>query len=353
MAIYRIKHITRYSYASTVIDCANQIILYPTNDEQQLVKKHELIISQNPEIEEFKDYFGNRVGMFTILKPINEINIESNIHVEVLPTTMMYDDITKTNEEKWTGLAAMRDQFPYMDFLNNQPFDCYENVKEVATGLCSASETPFQNALNLSKYVYDNFEYQKGVTSVETKMDEVWKMKAGVCQDFAHILLVMLRMMGISARYVSGYICPVSNELRGEGATHAWVEVAMPFAGWIGLDPTNNCIVNDRHVRLAVGRNFSDCTPVKGTYKGSSEHTLEVSVVIENGAMKTTNESTGALQLYLVTLQKIPALIIILTEDLWRYNSNNNKTINNKECLSIYPFSKLRCFITADIYFKF
>ncbi|MEP6676411.1 MAG: transglutaminase family protein [Ferruginibacter sp.] len=290
MATYRIKHITRYSYASTVIDCANQIILYPINDEQQLVKKHELIISHHPEIEEFIDYFGNRVGMFSIIKPVNEISIESNIDVETIPSTIIYDDITKTAEEKWNSLAEMRDQFPYMDFLTNQNFDCYENVKETAAKLFSAAATPFENALELSKYVYDNFEYQKGVTSVETKMDEVWKMKAGVCQDFAHILLVMLRMMGISARYVSGYICPVSNELRGEGATHAWVEVAMPFAGWIGLDPTNNCIVNDRHVRLAVGRNFSDCTPVKGTYKGSSEHTLEVSVTIENGHIKTAAE---------------------------------------------------------------
>jgi transglutaminase-like putative cysteine protease len=99
----------------------------------------------------------------------------------------------------------------------------------------------------------------------------------GLC---THVL-VMLRMLGIPARYVSGYICPKNHELRGEGATHAWVDAYIPFHGWIGLDPTNNCIVNDRHVRLAIGRNFSDCTPVKGTYKGSSEHTLEVSVSLK------------------------------------------------------------------------
>lgn len=94
-------------------------------------------------------------------------------------------------------------------------------------------------------------------------------------------------MIGIPARYVSGYICPNNNDLRGEGATHAWVDAYIPYYGWIGLDPTNNCIVSDRHVRLAIGRNFSDCTPVKGTYKGSSEHTLQVYVTIENGMLKT------------------------------------------------------------------
>jgi transglutaminase-like putative cysteine protease len=105
-------------------------------------------------------------------------------------------------------------------------------------------------------------------------------------------MLVMLRMVGIPARYVSGYICPRDQELRGEGATHAWVEAYIPVHGWIGLDPTNNCIAGDRHVRLAVGRHFTDCTPVKGTYKGSSQHTLEVSVAIQNDTQKIYEPTT-------------------------------------------------------------
>ena len=91
------------------------------------------------------------------------------------------------------------------------------------------------------------------MTDVETTIDEVWKLKAGVCQDFAHVLLVMLHMINIPARYVSGYVCPNKNGMRGEGATHAWVEAYIPFYGWLGLDPTNNCMVNDLHVRLATG----------------------------------------------------------------------------------------------------
>jgi transglutaminase-like putative cysteine protease len=100
----------------------------------------------------------------------------------------------------------------------------------------------------------------------------------------------MLRMTGIPARYVSGYICPKNHELRGEGATHAWVDAYVPYYGWLGLDPTNNCIIGDRHVRLAVGRSFTDCTPVKGTYKGSAEHTLEVSVSIQNGVARPKDD---------------------------------------------------------------
>jgi transglutaminase-like putative cysteine protease len=141
--------------------------------------------------------------------------------------------------------------------------------------------------------VYNNFTYKQGVTNIETPMEEIWNLKTGVCQDFAHILLVMLRFFGIPARYVSGYICPKETGVRGEGATHAWVEAYIPFYGWLGLDPTNNCIVTDGHVRMAVGRSFSDCTPVKGTYKGSGEHTLEVTVHVENGKPRPAVKGNG------------------------------------------------------------
>lgn len=288
MASYRIKHITRYSYPSTVIDCANQIMLYPINDDLQAVKKHTLTITKNPFIEQFTDYFGNTIGIFTIVEPVNEIIIQSEIEVETKPILFHEDEASVSG--KWESLSSMRNQFPYMDCLTNESFESAEEVRAEVNKIFSYHLSPFDNAQALSRFVFEQFEYQKGVTSVETKLDEVWRLKAGVCQDFAHILLVMLRMVGIPARYVSGYICPKNNEFRGEGATHAWVEVPIPSAGWIGLDPTNNCVVNDRHVRLAVGRNFSDCTPVKGTYKGSSEHTLEVSVTIDNGHIKTAEE---------------------------------------------------------------
>lgn len=154
--------------------------------------------------------------------------------------------------------------------------------------------------------MYQNFKYIQGITSVQTTLDEIWKLRAGVCQDFAHILMVMLRLLGIPARYVSGYVCPHYNDLRGEGATHAWVEVYIPFYGWLGLDPTNNCIVNDRHVRLAIGRNFSDCSPVKGNYKGTAKQTLEVGVSVahEDGVIDKKNAAVLMPQIVSVKLNE-------------------------------------------------
>lgn len=284
MSKYRIKHITRYSYPSPVIDSANQVMLFPIDDAQQEVKKHDLIVTHQPSVEIFTDYFGNKVGIFSIIKPHSQLTIESIIEVIVQEVQLPANDTAP--ETQWDNLATIREEFPYMDFMLLEHCDCHEEIKAVVQSFNTENITPVAIAEQMSNYVFSNFEYKKGITNIETKVDEIWKIKAGVCQDFAHVLLVMLRIVGIPARYVSGYICPDSDELRGAGATHAWVEAYIPFYGWLGVDPTNNCMATDKHVRLAIGRSFTDCTPVKGTYKGSSEHTLEVSVTIENGSPK-------------------------------------------------------------------
>lgn len=304
MPKYRIKHITRYSYPSPVIDSANQVMLFPIDDEMQEVKKHELLITHQPSVEVFTDYFGNKVGIFSVIKPHNQLTIESII--EVITKEALVPDTGMAAETQWENLSTVREQFPYMDFMLRETCEAEEEIMAVVHSFMGDEMAPFRVAEKMASYVYNHFEYKKGITSVETQVDEIWKIKAGVCQDFAHILLVMLRMVGIPARYVSGYICPKNHELRGEGATHAWVEAYIPFHGWIGLDPTNDCIASDRHVRLAVGRHFTDCTPVKGTYKGSSAHTLEVSVTIENGQPVPTTENLTPVFTYQVHNPGVP-----------------------------------------------
>lgn len=288
MSDFKIKHITRYTYSSTVIDCTNQIMLYPKTDLQQTVKHVELKISNNPIIEEFTDYFGNTVGVFSFITPHNQLMIELEAIVSTNPVEIPVD--TMPPEQQWKELSEAKHNLPYLDFMYHESFNSDNELCELIESIINKNNSPLDNANKLSEYIFTHFEYKKGVTSVETKIDEILKLKAGVCQDFAHLLLIMLHIIGIPARYVSGYICPKNHELRGEGATHAWVEAYIPNYGWLGLDPTNNCIASDRHIKLAIGRNFNDCTPVKGTYKGSSEHTLEVSVIIENGHLKTKEE---------------------------------------------------------------
>ncbi|MDP4284263.1 MAG: transglutaminase family protein [Bacteroidota bacterium] len=291
MSTYKIKHITRYSYTSTVIDCINQIMLYPIIDALLEVRNHEIRISNDPVIENFVDYFGNHIGVFSVIKPHTSLLIESVADVITKPIIFPTDDMDASSQ--WEILKELKHHTAYMDFLKPEYFISHDEVKNILCEFINEERTPLQNASALSEYVYNNFTYQKGITSVESKTEDVWQLKAGVCQDFAHILLIFLRMFKIPSRYVSGYICPKGKEMRGEGATHAWVEAFIPNYGWLGLDPTNNCIVNDQHIRLAKGRNFADCTPVKGTYKGSGEHTLEVSVEIKNGNTRKSSEKQG------------------------------------------------------------
>jgi transglutaminase-like putative cysteine protease len=289
MSTYKIKHITRYTYTSTVIDCTNQIMLYPIIDSMLEVRNHEIKITHDPAVETFVDYFGNHTGVFSVIKPHTSLVIESNAEVITKPIEFPKDELPAATQ--WQLLNNLRYSTNFIDFTKPEIFQSMEDVKVILAQISSFEKTPLQNATLLSEYVYKNFKYKKGITSVETKTEDVLKLKAGVCQDFAHILIIFLRMAGIPSRYVSGYICPKGKEMRGEGATHAWVEAYIPEYGWLGFDPTNNCLVNDQHVRLATGRNFADCTPVKGTYKGSGEHILEVSVEIKNGVHKTSSET--------------------------------------------------------------
>ncbi len=285
MPRFNIRHITRYSYEQSVRDSANQVILFPINDDYQEVTKQDLVITGDPVIEMFKDYYGNTIGAFTYSVPHKELVIDSKIEVLVKEKAMPADTVLK--EEQWLHLQQVKFTYPYIDFIKQETFYAIDEVRKLPVIAETNSFSPLAASLQLNEYVFTNFAYDKAVTDVETTIDEVWKLKAGVCQDFAHVLLVMLRMIGLPARYVSGYVCPNRTGLRGEGATHAWVEAYIPFYGWLGLDPTNNCMVNDLHVRLATGRSFSDVSPVKGTYKGTSHHTLEVGVTIsyEDGSV--------------------------------------------------------------------
>ena len=276
MPVFYISHRTHYKYSGFVIDAANEFKLYPLQDEFQKVNEHVLHITHRPIVHTIIDYFGNTTGFFSVISPHDELLIESLVVVEMMPKPLLERNLN--SNEVWEKLKSTEVQLMFHDYVKAELAACKLEVQLAIHEIMNHDQHPLDTILELSEYIYKNFTYKKGVTSIETSVDEIWKLKAGVCQDFAHLLLYMLRLMGVPSRYISGYICPGSSEWRGEGATHAWAEVWLPDIGWVGIDPTNKCMAGERHVRVATGRNFSDCTPVKGTYKGGSEHTLEVTV---------------------------------------------------------------------------
>lgn len=280
MPRFIIQHDTKYTYAEPVRDSANQVLLFPKKDETQEVQNQHLSITGEPVVEVFTDYYGNEVGYFTHIAPHTELNIQSTIAVVTKPVILPADEIP--SEQQWSHLTEIKNLVPFIDFLKQESFEALPEVKKIADDGFYKTVSVYTAVKQLTEYVYQNFKYIRGITNVETTLDEIWELKAGVCQDFAHMLLVMLRLLNIPSRYVSGYVCPEDKKLRGEGATHAWVEAYIPYYGWLGVDPTNNCIVSEWHVRLAIGRNFSDCSPVKGTYKGTAKQTLDVSVSVSH-----------------------------------------------------------------------
>jgi transglutaminase-like putative cysteine protease len=246
MSKFSIRHITRYLYEVPVRDSANQIMLYPLKDDYQEVLEHKIMITGDPVVDVHLDYFGNEVGIFTHSQPHQELLIDSQL-VVVTRAKIIKEDIIPA-EHQWEELKKLKNQIPYINFFKLEPFDALPEVEKVVAMEGGKKLTPLKTAQKFCEYVYTNFKYKSGITTVETKLEEIWKLKSGVCQDFAHFLLAILRLEGIPARYVSGYICPNKNGMRGEGATHAWVEIYIPSQGWVGLDPTNNSFVEGYHV---------------------------------------------------------------------------------------------------------
>ncbi|MEY3576633.1 MAG: hypothetical protein RL394_215, partial [Bacteroidota bacterium] len=268
--------ITKYIYDSPVSESVNEIRIYPLQGNDQEILQQDLIITGDPEIQLYTDYWGNKTGFFNVLESHHELKIESRVIVRT--TQEHVGEIGDGMLEELVPLvdnSMLLQELKSPDAIRKQPL-----IDAICKELLTEGKTVLQIIQDCSSYIFHQFKYTKGITNIETTVDEILEHQGGVCQDFAHLLLQLLRTMGIPCRYVSGYICPNKNGMRGEGATHAWVEVFIPGASWRGIDPTNDVWVSSNHVKLAVGRNFKDCSPVKGTFKGSSRQQLYVFVSV-------------------------------------------------------------------------
>jgi transglutaminase-like putative cysteine protease len=283
MAIYKIVHVTKYHYNWPVKESINEIRMFPHHFDNQKVLAYELVITSNPAVSISTDFNGNRVGNFYLLPSHSEMTIKSSMTVRINHSLKIpeLDTITVADlaPEKECSIYLLRLSYP--EVIEKQ-----DQIQDILNSIDYQNRSIIAIAQQCSQYIFENFTYTKGITNIETTIDEILSLKKGVCQDFTNVLLQLLRTAGIPARYVSGYICPYENEFRGEGATHAWVEVYSPTQGWLGIDPTNNIWTMNNHVKLAVGKNFKECSPAKGTFKGLSKQTLTVSVAIryENGS---------------------------------------------------------------------
>jgi transglutaminase-like putative cysteine protease len=277
MSVFKIHHITRYQYNWPVTESVNEIRIYPYSCPEQEILQHEVEISHQPDVQLFKDYWGNKVGSFNIMESHDELVIESKIIVRTTLGTQLrvdfHSSFDQLEEETINNLH-------FIELMHPDNIEKQNRVVEICEKFYNKNNSVARVVELCSEYIYKYFKYTKGITTVETTIDEILDLQSGVCQDFAHLLLQLLRTLKIPSRYVSGYICPNQNGLRGEGATHAWVEAWIPNFGWAGIDPTNNVWATTHHVKLAVGRNFYDCSVIKGTFKGPAKQELYVFVSV-------------------------------------------------------------------------
>jgi transglutaminase-like putative cysteine protease len=276
MALFNIHHITKYQYDRPVKESVNEVKIYPFNNSSQQVLYHEINITGHPEIMVAIDYWGNRTGMFNLMPPHAELVIESKLVVRNNPPEQDLKTFCGGFEELQNEIKK---DFFLFELSRSEKPDLHDGIRAIAEEI-NTSKAVMQLIENCSKYIFENFQYVKGITTIETTVGEILELHSGVCQDFAHVMLEVLRYLHIPGRYVSGYICPNKNGMRGEGATHAWVEAWIPAYGWAGIDPTNSVWVSNHYVKLAVGRNFNDCSPVKGTFKGPAKQSLSVYVSV-------------------------------------------------------------------------
>ncbi len=277
MPVFNIHHITKYEYDRPVKESVNEIRIYPFVDNTQKAIDHQLNITSDPDIQIIQDYWGNQTGMFNLMSSHKELVIESKLIVRTLGQSTVSLNNQATSEILKNETA---DNLSLLELSRINEIELKEQISELVNEFYTSDMAVAIIIEKCGDFIFNNFNYIKGITTIETTVAEILEHRSGVCQDLAHVMLEMLRSLGIPSRYVSGYICPNKNGMRGEGATHAWIEAWIPGNGWMGNDPTNNVWVTNHHVKLAVGRNFNDCSPIKGTFKGLARQSLSVYVSV-------------------------------------------------------------------------
>lgn len=287
--VFNITHTTSYTYSHPAAEAYGEMRLTPIDRAGQRVLSHEVEMDPAMNPSSYIDHFGNVVDFYSFPFKHRKLVIQNHAIVETFPVMLPKDGMELTIQEtRQIFTSVMTDLFDYL-----QPTETVETGGEALVWARKflPGKVRLHDALpRLNEAIHSHFKYTKGATDNSTPLSLVWKNRRGVCQDFAHVALSILRTAGLPARYICGYIEtdePVSQSgkrprnLVGSVATHAWVEVMVPGMTWVALDPTNRQFCNERYVAVSFGRDFRDASPLRGTFKGSGEQKMEVQVVMK------------------------------------------------------------------------
>jgi transglutaminase-like putative cysteine protease len=277
----RIFHRTRYTYRALVRDSHNEVRLRPATDDSARCEFFLLNVNPPVRLKHYRDEWMNYVHWFDIAEPHNGLSIDAQltVHTSSPYTAGMPHGVSfaALNELQDDLLAPLVKSSTYVD-INRE-------VWKEALDVKAASDDVFATAEAIMTHIHTNWAYIPGTTHASTHMREVMASRQGVCQDFAHVMIGMCRSLGIPARYVSGYLYNGPGaHLRGAQASHAWCEVFVPGKGWFGLDPTNNTLADERHVKIATGRDYADAAPLTGQFDGPMDATAAMQIEVEVSA---------------------------------------------------------------------
>jgi transglutaminase-like putative cysteine protease len=288
---YRVTHSTKYNYSENVTLCHNVAHLLPRTTPQQTCRISELKISPLPvAVNEWSDLFGNRQASFSIQLPHTELIVTAISEVEVSSLGSLLNDAFPTAWEQAIDYMQTASDPETIDarmyVLESEFIEFSDEVRNYTDTSFTPGRPLLEAVEDLMHRIYKEFDYVPGFSSIATPLGEVLKHRKGVCQDFAHLAIACLRMQGLAARYVSGYLetIPPAGKPRlvGADASHAWFSVFVPHQGWIDFDPTNAQIPAEQHITVAWGRDYADVAPLKGViFGGGDKNKLKVSVDVE------------------------------------------------------------------------
>jgi transglutaminase-like putative cysteine protease len=269
--IIEVQHETRLTYPEAVTEAITEARMEPVSDVNQSCRSFHLRVTPQVEVFRFQDGFGNRVHHFNVLGKHDEVRMLAASVVDTHPRTVNPATCRATYPLD-IGLCILE----VMDFVQFRgPVRPSPRLTPLLDILRPHPGTPLGAlVLSVNSYIHEHFEYGRDVTLASSPVDHVLEKGKGVCQDFTHLMIALLRSLSVPARYVSGYLHRPGHESQ----SHAWCEVWLPELGWVGVDPTNNCLVNDHFIKVAVGRDFTDVPPNKGVYRGRAEETIHVRV---------------------------------------------------------------------------
>ena len=282
MNFYSIRHLTRFRYGRSISESIMETRMHPRSDSHQHCLTFSLSVSPRCRVFSYRDHLGNNVQHFDIPGEHTQLVIVAESVVEQQP---MPEVPAFLAPDAWQALDELIETGDYWEMLLPSMFavESPALIRLAAQLDVVRRDDPLTLVHEINQRLFNYFEYVPRATRVDSPIDEAILSSKGVCQDFAHTMIALLRHVRIPARYVSGYLyrSREDHDRSTPDATHAWVDVLLPHLGWVGFDPTNNLVAHHRHIRTAVGRDYHDVPPTHGLFRGKTDSDLYVAVQVE------------------------------------------------------------------------